>query len=117
MIKLKDILNEASASPSIAKALNHLRFLSVHVFPEDAGAKWNIIKYMHKGSHPLGKYYRALQKGDPTAKDHWKPARKFIEDRFKQMIKGKSVIQKVAMKELDSANKGITSRSRGIGSD
>jgi hypothetical protein len=107
MIKLKDILTEAPTSRSIDKALNHLRFLSVHVFPESAQDKWNLIKYMHKGSHPLGKYYRALQKGDPTAKDHWQPARKFIQNRFKQMIKGKSVIQKVAMKELDSANKRI----------
>ena len=43
MIKLKDILKEAPSSRSIQKALQHLRFLSVSVFPESANDKWNII--------------------------------------------------------------------------
>ena len=107
MIKLKEILTEAPSSRSIQKALQHLRFLSVSVFPESANDKWNIIKYMHKSNHPLGKYYRALQVGDPKAKDHWKPAKKFIDNYYKQMIDAKSTFFKTGMKQLDKASEKI----------
>ena len=107
MVKLKELLKEAPRSPSFEKALRALRYVAVNVFDEDASSKWNIIKYMHSNTQPLGKFYRALQVGDPYAWVVWPTAKKFLDNHYDKMLKDKNKAQIKAMKELDKLGRKL----------
>jgi len=95
MIKLKDILNEASTSESFSQMKNLMSNGIPMIFPREEGKlqKKYYDKVMNNGD--VGVFLQAIQVGDPKAMKLWpkvsKVIKKNIDDFYKEdiMIKQK----------------------------
>ena len=95
MIKLKDILNEASTSESYGQMVNMMKNGIPMIFRREEGKlqKKYYDKVMNNGD--VGVFLQAIQVGDPKAKKLWpkvsKVIKKNIDDFYKEdiMIKQK----------------------------
>ena len=93
MIKLKDILNEASTSESYGQMLNLFKNAIPMMFPKEEGKLQT--KYYHKvmQNGNVGVFVQAIQVGDPKAIKLWpkvsKVIKKNLDDMYKEDIKEK----------------------------
>ncbi len=94
MIKLKDILNEASTSESFSQMKNMMENGLPMIFKKGYGDKLHDKYYdivMNNGD--VGQFLQAIQVGDPKAIKLWpkvsKVIKKNIDDLYKETVKWK----------------------------
>ena len=93
MIKLKDILNEASTSESYGQMINLMKNGIPMIFPREEGElqKKYYDKVMNNGD--VGVFIQALSVGDPKAIKLWpkvsKVIKKSMDNFYKEDIKQK----------------------------
>ena len=94
MIKLKDILNEASTSPSYQQMRNMLKNGLPMIFPREEGELQE--KYYSKTVHngDVGALIQAVMVGDPKAIKLWPKAEKVIKKNIADFYKEDIMIKK-----------------------
>ena len=87
MIKLKDILNEASTSESYGQMLNLFKNAIPMMFPKEEGKLQT--KYYHKvmQNGDVGVFVQAIQVGDPKAMKLWPKVEKIIKKNLDSFYK------------------------------
>ena len=94
MIKLKDILNEASTSESFSQMKNMLKNGLPMIFPREEGELQE--KYYSKTVHngDVGALIQAVMVGDPKAIKLWPKAEKVIKKNIADYYKEDIMIKK-----------------------
>ena len=94
MIKLKDILNEASTSESYGQMINLMKNGIPMIFKKEEGklpAKY-YYKVMQNGD--VGVFIQALQVGDPKAMKLWPKVSKVIKKNMDDFYKEDIMVKK-----------------------
>ena len=93
MIKLKDILNEASTSESFSQMKNLMGNAIPMMFPKEEGAPYDKWYYKTMQNGDVGVFIQALSVGDPKAIKLWpkvsKVIKKSMDNFYKEDIKQK----------------------------
>jgi len=94
VIKLKDILNEASTSESFSQMRNLMSNGIPMIFPREEGElqKKYYDKVMNNGD--VGVFLQAIQVGDPKAKKLWPKVEKVIKKNIADFYKEDIMIKK-----------------------
>jgi len=94
MIKLKDILNEASTSESYGQMINLMKNGIPMIFPREEGElqKKYYDKVMNNGD--VGVFLQAIQVGDPKAIKLWSKVEKVIKKNIADFYKEDIMIKK-----------------------
>jgi len=94
MIKLKDILNEASTSESYQQMLNMMKNAIPMIFKKEEGKLQAKYYYKVMQSKVVGPFNQALLRGDPKAKEVWPEVSKVIYKNINDFYKEDTMVQK-----------------------
>ena len=94
MIKLKELLNEDSVSPSFRQMINMMKNGIPMMFPKEEGKLQAKYYYKVMQSSVVGPFNQALLRGDPKAKELWPEVSKVIYKNINVFYKEDTMVQK-----------------------
>jgi len=94
MIKLKDILNEASTSESYQQMLNMMKNAIPMIFKKEEGKLQAKYYYKVMQSPVVGPFNQALLRNDPEAIKLWPKVSKVIYKNINDFYKEDTMVQK-----------------------